>query len=255
MAANGAGRVALVVGVGGLGRAIAQRLARDGFTVACADLRPAAAEAVSAEILATGGRASAHAVEVTDEASVAALVEAVLARWGGLDALVYAVGISPRRPWGAPRLNDTDRAEWERVLAVNLTGAFLLTKAAADVLVQRRGCVVYLASGQGRMPAGHNTSGAHYVASKAGLIGLTKALAGELAPHGVRVNGVAPGFVPTPLTANIPPESVERLRANIPLGRTATPEDIAGAVAFLVSPDAAFITGVTLDVNGGRLML
>ncbi|MBX5491083.1 MAG: SDR family oxidoreductase [Chloroflexi bacterium] len=248
-------RVALVVGVGGLGSAIARRLARDGFAVACADARAEAADEVSAQIGAAGGQASAHTVEVTDQTSVEALIAAVLAAWGVLDVVIYAVGISPRRPWGAPRLGDTDRAEWERVLAVNLTGAFLLTKAAADALVQRHGCVVYLASGQGRMPAGNNTSGAHYVASKAGLIGLTKALAGELAPQGVRVNAVAPGFVPTPLTANMPPDSVARVRASIPLGRTATPEDIAGAVAFLVSPDAAFITGATLDVNGGRLMV
>src|SRR5436305_1433359 len=111
------------------------------------------------------------------------------------------------------------------------------------------------AAAEGAAAAGNSSSGCHYVASKAGLIGLSKALAGELAPQGVRVNSVAPGWVATPLTADQRPEIVAALRAAVPMGRTARPEDIAGAVAFLLSDDAAFITGATLDVNGGRIML
>ncbi len=257
MASEAGTRVAIVLGgAGGIGSAICRRLARDGYRVAIGDAAGERAAALAAELQAAGGAgALGREVDATDGAALQALVDTTLEAHGRLDGLVYCVGISPRREGRAPRLGEIDRATWDRVLAVNLTGAFLAAQAAAPALARQRGSIVTISSGQGRVPAGHNSSGCHYVASKAGLIGLTKALAGELAEHGVRVNSVAPGWVATPLTADQRPEIVAALRAAVPLGRTAEPADIASAVAFLLSADAAFITGATLDVNGGRIML
>jgi 3-oxoacyl-[acyl-carrier protein] reductase len=265
MAGETGTRVAIVLGgAGGIGSAICRRLAADGYRLGIGDVAAEGAAALAAALEADGGAgqrgdgplALARAVDATDGAATTALVEATLAAYGRLDGLVYCVGISPRHEGRAPRLEEIDRAAWDRVLATNLSGAFLAAQAAAPALIrQGGGSIVTISSGQGRVPAGNNSSGCHYVASKAGLIGLSKALAGELAPHGVRVNSVAPGWVATPLTADQRPEIVAALRAAVPLGRTARPEDIAGAVAFLLSDDAAFITGATLDVNGGRIML
>jgi 3-oxoacyl-[acyl-carrier protein] reductase len=264
MAGETGTRVAIVLGgAGGIGSAICRRLARDGYRLGIGDAAAEGAAALAAALQADGrggGRggepaALARAVDATDGAAIEALVEATLAAYGRLDGLVYCVGISPRQDGRAPHLEDIDRESWDRVLATNLTGAFLAAQAAAPALIRQRGSIVTISSGQGRVPAGNNSSGCHYVASKAGLIGLSKALAGELAPRGVRVNGVAPGWVATPLTADQRPEIVAALRAAVPMGRTALPEDIAAAVAFLLSDDAAFITGATLDVNGGRIML
>jgi 3-oxoacyl-[acyl-carrier protein] reductase len=257
MASEAGTRVAIVLGgAGGIGSAICRRLARDGYRVAIGDAAGDRAAALAAELQAAGGAgALGREVDAADGAALQGLVDTTLEAYGRLDGLVYCVGISPRREGRAPRLGEIDRATWDRVLAVNLTGAFLAAQAAAPALARQRGSIVTISSGQGRVPAGHNSSGCHYVASKAGLIGLTKALAGELAEHGVRVNSVAPGWVATPLTADQRPEIVAALRAAVPLGRTAAPADIASAVAFLLSADAAFITGATLDVNGGRIML
>jgi 3-oxoacyl-[acyl-carrier protein] reductase len=248
--------VAIVLGgAGGLGSAICRRLAADGYRLGIGDHAAEGAAALAAELAGDGGEVLGRGVDATDGAAIQALVDATLAAFGRVDALVYCVGISPRHEGRAPRLTEIDRAGWDRVLASNLTGAFLAAQAAAPALIASRGCIVTISSGQGRLPAGGDSSACHYVASKAGLIGLTKALAGELASHGVRVNSVAPGWVATPMTANMRADVVERLRAATPLGRTATPADVAGAVAYLLSPDAAFITGATLDVNGGRVML
>jgi|SRR5581483_8688317 len=257
MASEAGTRVAIVLGgAGGIGSAICRRLARDGYRVAIGDAAGERAAALAVELQEAGGAgALGREVDAADGAALQALVDTTLEAHGRLDGLVYCVGISPRREGRAPRLGEIDRATWDRVLAVNLTGAFLAAQAAAPALARQRGSIVTISSGQGRVPAGHNSSGCHYVASKAGLIGLTKALAGELAEHGVRVNSVAPGWVATPLTADQRPEIVAALRAAVPLGRTAEPADIASAVAFLLSADAAFITGATLDVNGGRIML
>src|SRR5215207_3901310 len=177
-------RVAIVLGgAGGIGSAICRRLARDGYRLGIGDAAAEGAAALAAALQADGrggargegSTALARAVDATDGAAIEALVEATLAAYGRLDGLVYCVGISPRHDGRAPHLEDIDRLTWDRVLATNLTGAFLATKAAAPALIrQGGGSIVTISSGQGRVPAGNNSSGCHYVASKAGLIGLSK---------------------------------------------------------------------------------
>lgn len=243
-------RVAFVTGAGsGIGRAIARAFAGEGAAVAVADLNRAAAQRVADEITAAGGRALPLALDVSLQESVAATVAETLTAWGRLEILVNNAGICPLTP-----LAEISLGEWNRVLAVNLTGAFLCAQIAFPYLQAcGRGRIINIASLAGR--TGGVTVGLHYSASKGGVISMTKVLARLLAPHGGTANCIAPGPLDTPMTATWPAENRELLRQQIPLGRLGQPEDVAAAAVYLASDAASFVTGATLDVNGGIAMV
>lgn len=241
--------VALVTGASrGIGRATALRLARDGFEVLVHyHERREGAEATAAEVMKLGRRAVVAKADVGSWEQCEALVARAERELGPLDCVVANAGVYERRP----ALEVTPEV-WERTLRVNLTGAFATIRPALPGMVaRRRGSIVILASILGQM--GSNR-GAHYASSKAGLLGLTKSLARELAPHGVRVNCVAPGAIETDiLRGDTPDVRAWRLRT-IPLGRVGQPQEVADAVAFLAGERASYITGQVLHVNGGLLM-
>jgi meso-butanediol dehydrogenase / (S,S)-butanediol dehydrogenase / diacetyl reductase len=251
-------KIAVVTGAGsGIGRATATELAARDHTVVVTDLDLAAAEATAKEL---GGDASALALDVTDAAQAKSVAEAVAQRHGAIDVWVSNAGISKMQPF-----LDVTPEDLRRTLAVNLEGIFLCGQAAAAVMIGagRAGVIVNVASmagKQGRVPYL-----ADYVASKFGVVGLTQAMAFELAPHGITVNSVCPGYVATPMqTREIGWEAAlrgtteDKVRQlyidDTPLGRLETPQDVARAVAFLAGPDARFITGEALAVNGGAFM-
>lgn len=249
LARDASRRVALVTGASrGIGRAVASGLAADGFDLALvyAGNADAAADVVAA-CEAAGATARAYRCDVSNTDEVKATVDAVLADYGSVWALVNNAGIT--RDTLLARMKDEDFA---RVLDVNLTGAFNMMRALTRPLMrQRGGRIVSMSSVVGLMG---NAGQANYAASKAGLIGLTKSVARELAPRGVTVNAVAPGFVRTDMTAALPEQVVERYEGQIPLGRLADPEEVAGVVRFLVSDAAAYVTGEVIRVDGGMAM-
>jgi 3-oxoacyl-[acyl-carrier protein] reductase len=240
-----AGQVAIVTGAArGLGRAIAQTLAGAGAKVACVD--------VSAELLtenvdairAAGGTAEPFACDVTDSARVSEVVGEVVGKWGDLHILVNNAGIT--RDALIMRMDD-DR--WDAVIRVNLRGTFLFTRAAARPMMKgRRGRIINIASVSGLMG---NPGQANYSASKAGVIGLTRTVARELAGRNITVNAVAPGFIATEMTAALGEATLEAVRKQIPLGRLGQPQDVADAVLFLASEAAEYITGHVLSIDGG----
>lgn len=249
LARDASRRVALVTGASrGIGRAVACGLAVDGFDLALvyAGNADAAADAVAA-CEAAGATARAYRCDVSNADEVKATADAVLADFGSVWALVNNAGIT--RDTLLARMKDEDFA---RVLEVNLTGAFNMMRALTRPLMrQRGGRIVSMSSVVGLMG---NAGQANYAASKAGLIGLTKSVARELAPRGVTVNAVAPGFVRTDMTAALPEQVVERYEGQIPLGRLADPEEVASVVRFLVSDAAAYVTGEVIRVDGGMAM-
>ena len=241
-------KVALVVGVGGIGHAQALGLGECGADVVAADFQLARAEAVAAEVRALGRRAMAVAVDVTREPSVAAMVESALAAFGRIDILVNAAGISIRRPDSSTM----DIAEWQQVMDVNTRGSFLCCQAVGRVMLrQRSGRIINMSSVRGRF--GVARGGAAYCASKGAIDALTRTLACEWAPHNVLVNALAPTVVETEFTQAIlqDPEGAARLQASIPLGRWAQPQDIVGPTLFFASPASGYITGQILYVDGG----
>lgn len=239
------GKVALVTGsTRGIGRAIAGRLAECGATVAIVGRDQAKADAVAAEI---GGGAKGFACDISDSAQVQALVERVEQALGGCDILVNNAGITKDNLM--LRMKDED---WNAVLETNLRSAFVAIRAVQRGMMKKRwGRVINIASVVGLIG---NAGQANYAASKAGLIGLSKSVAKELASRNVLCNVVAPGFIKTDMTDAMAPEAVAKLSAQIPLDRFGSPEDIAGAVAFLASDHAAYITGQVLTVDGGMVM-
>jgi len=248
------GKVALVTGGGsGIGRATCEIFAERGGAVVVADVNEASAKATAEGIARKGGPAQAVACDVTRWDQVQAAVETARRLFGRLDVVVNCAGILK-----ASRLEDTSEEEWHQVLRVNLTGAFLVTKAAMKALrEQGGGAIVHIAS---RMAIRVKEEHGAYAASKAGILQLTQMAALEGAPHGIRVNCVCPGFIDTPMTRlSGPKESVDAQFAGwakvCPLGRAGRPEDIARAILFLASDEASFITGVALPVDGGRTIL
>lgn len=222
-------------------------LAEAGVTVALAARNAEKLEAVAAEIAAAGGRAKAFALDIADEESIKACAKAVAAEFGKVEILVNNAGIT--RDILSMRMKKKD---WDEVLTTNLTGAFLLTQACMMAMVKNRwGRIINVASVVGEMgQAGQ----ANYAASKAGLIGLTKSLARELASRTITVNAVAPGYIETAMTAVLTDDQRAAMMSVVPLGRAGTDKDVAAAVVFLASDGAAYITGHTLDVNGGMYM-
>ena len=242
-------KIALVTGASrGIGRAIAQALAADGFAVAVHyRAARAEAEAVAAEIRAAQGTAATFAADLADPAQAEALIKTVEQQLGPLHTLVSNAGILKGN-----LLAFTPYSEWRDILAANLDAAFLLTKVAARGLARRRaGRIIYISSDAGLL--GDLMRGA-YSASKAGLFGLARTAARELAPSRVTVNVIAPGIITTDMTANMPENRRAKQLAAIPLGRFGTPREIAGVARFLASDDAAWITGQTLCVDGGLCM-
>jgi 3-oxoacyl-[acyl-carrier protein] reductase len=242
------GRVALVTGASqGIGRACALMLAERGATVALAARNEAKLAEVAAEIAAAGGKAHVFVLDLSSEESIKECAKAVIAGLGKVDILVNNGGIT--RDILAMRMKKKD---WDDVLATNLTGAFLMSQAVMQSMLKTRwGRVINITSVVGETgQAGQ----ANYAASKAGLIGLTKSLARELGSRTITVNAVAPGYIETAMTAVLTEEQKTAMTSQVPLGRPGTDKDIAAAVAFLASEEASYITGHTLDVNGGMYM-
>ncbi|MDP3136231.1 MAG: SDR family NAD(P)-dependent oxidoreductase [Burkholderiaceae bacterium] len=245
-------RVALVTGgAQGIGRGIVQRLAKEGYAVVVCDIN----EEQLAETLRT--TQSQHEliairVNVADEASVAAAFKQVEERFGKLDVLVNSAGLLGMIDNKAPTVEETPLEQWQRVLSVNLTGAFLVCRAAIPLLKRNGGGrIVNVASRAARVRSGNPA----YAASKGGLVTFSRYLAGDVAQFGINVNCIAPSRVDTPMTRAISTNDVLASKvAETPLGRIGTVEDMAGTVAFLVSKDASFITGAIIDVNGGSYM-
>jgi NAD(P)-dependent dehydrogenase (short-subunit alcohol dehydrogenase family) len=230
--------VALVTGAAsGIGRAAARALAREGAAVAACDRNLEGAEAVARELTDSGGRALALALDVADSAAVDAAVERTLAELGPIDVLVNCAGIAPR----TPTLELTDD-EWRRVVAVNLDGTFYVSRAVGRAMAARgSGTMILIASDRGIYGL---AGGAHYAASKAGVVAYAKSLALELGPQGVTVNAVNPGTTDTPLArGTLSEEEWQKRWSNDPLGRLSTPEDIAEIVRFLAGPGGRFMTG------------
>jgi 3-oxoacyl-[acyl-carrier protein] reductase len=242
------GRVALVTGASqGIGRACALRLAKAGAAVAVAARNREKLDELVSEITAAGGQAAAFALDVADEEQIKTVFKAVIAQFGKIDILVNNAGIT--RDQLVMRMK---RADWDAVIQTNLTSAYLCTQhVTSSMLKQRWGRIINIASVFGQMgQAGQ----ANYAASKAGLIGLTMAIARELASRSITCNAVAPGFIDTAMTEVLSGEFKEGALKMIPLGRTGTPEEVAYAVAFLASEEAGYVTGHVLNVNGGLLM-
>jgi 3-oxoacyl-[acyl-carrier protein] reductase len=241
------GKVALVTGASrGIGRAVASTLARQGALVVAA-ARSTNADRTVEEIIGAGGRAEAASVDVTDRPALEQLPAAVVARHGRLDIVVSNAGIA--RDQLLMRMKAED---WDAVLATNLTAAFTLTQAAVrPMLRQRSGRIITIGSVVGQMGNAGQTS---YAASKAGLVGFSKALAREVASRGITVNVIAPGLIDTDMTRAVSEKAQEGWAAQIPLGRLGSVGDVAAAVCFLASDEAAYITGHVLAVNGGMYM-
>jgi 3-oxoacyl-[acyl-carrier protein] reductase len=238
-------RTAIVTGGGrGIGRSVAEALARDGCRLALTDLNLADMEETASALEKHGQEVRVFEGDVSDAAQAAEVVRKTVEAFGRADILVNNAGIT--RDSLFMRMKEAD---WDLVLAVNLKGTYNFCRAAAPVMVkQRYGRIVNISSVVGVMG---NAGQANYSASKAGVIGLTKSLARELASRDITVNAVAPGFIDTAMTRDLPEKAREALFREIPLGRLGQPEDVAGAVRFLVSDEAAYITGHVLHVNGG----
>jgi 3-oxoacyl-[acyl-carrier protein] reductase len=242
------GRVALVTGASqGIGRACALKLAQSGATVAVAARNQEKLNELVGEIAASGGKAAAFPVDVADEEQIKTACKAIIGQFGKIDILVNNAGIT--RDQLVMRMK---RADWDAVLNTNLTSAYIcIQQVIGSMLKQRWGRVINITSIFGQIgQAGQ----ANYAASKAGLIGLTMAIAREVASRNITCNAVAPGFIETAMTSGLSDEFKQTALRMIPLGRIGTPEDVAGAVEFLSSEAASYISGHVLNVNGGMLM-
>jgi len=243
------GKVAIVTGAGrGIGRAIVLALAREGADVVVNDVNSRSAEATANEVKAVGRRALPVKADVSVREEVIKVVETAIKAFGKIDILVNNAGIFSSIP-----LEDITEENWDKMMKINLKSVFLCSQAVMKPMKrQRSGKIVNIASMAGKV--GGIVAGADYAASKAGVMCLTKSLAKQLAPYGINVNAVAPAWIETDMMKDWPRETKESILKQIPLGRFGKPEEVAEAVVFLVSDGAGFITGATIDINGGILM-
>jgi NAD(P)-dependent dehydrogenase (short-subunit alcohol dehydrogenase family) len=245
------GNAAVVTGGGrGIGRGIAVQLARAGASVTVADIDLKIA-LETAKLLSEHNSKAIHcAVDVTDVNSVASMVQLTMDTFGRLDILVNNAGIMYRT-----RFMDIPEKEWEEVIKVNLTGPFICTQAVVPLMKDRGfGRIVNISSSAGRSVS--TLGGAHYTSSKAGLLGLTRAVAKEVAPFGITVNAICPGLIETRMAVDTTtPEEMQRFLDSFPINRLGTPEEIGDLVVFLCSEKSAYITGASIDINGGDLMI
>jgi 3-oxoacyl-[acyl-carrier protein] reductase len=242
------GKTALITGSArGIGKVIAEKLAECGARVVISDVLQELADITAQEFIGKGYTAIAIKTDVTNASDVEHTIEEILAKFQTLDIVVNNAGIT--KDALMIRMSEED---WDRVININLKGAFLITQSAAKVMMkQRSGRIINISSVVGCMG---NAGQANYAASKAGLIGLTKSAAKELAGRGITVNAIAPGYIMTEMTEKLPQAAKDAFLSNIPLKRAGTPDDIAGVVAFLASDSAGYITGQVIGVNGGLLM-
>lgn len=238
-------KVAIVTGSAqGIGLATAVRLAAEGARVVISDLGAQRVDAAVATIRAAGGQALGCVVDVTDRASIDAMVSTVKSAWGRIDVLINNAGITKDA-----RLAKMSSAQFDSVIAVNLKGVFECTQAVAEIMTaQGFGSIVNASSVVGLYG---NFGQTNYAATKAGVIGFTKTWARELGPKGVRVNAVCPGFVRTPILDSVPEAVIQKMIDKVPLGRLGKPEEIAAVYAFLASDDSSYLNGAVLEVSGG----
>lgn len=243
------GKVAIVTGAGqGLGRAIAESLAGQGAAVAAVDINLPNARKVAEGIAGSGGRALAIGADMSKVAEIREMTRAAAAEYGGIDILVNNAGILHQTP-----IEGITEEEWDHMMAVNLKGVFFSIQQALPYMKGRGyGRIISISSLAGRM--GGYANGVCYSATKAGIIGLTRAVARRVADSGITVNAIAPGTTETDIIKGLPPEQVEMLRQAIPLKRLGRPDNVSGLVAFLCTDAADFITGAVIDVNGGLYM-
>ncbi len=244
------GKIAIVTGSGsGLGKAIAQLLSQRGAVLAIVDMVESAAKSAAQEIVGQGGKAASFICDVANSQQVNQMVEQVVATFGGVDLLVNNAGVGDH----STPVDEMSDEQWNRMIDIHLGGAFRVTRAVVPVLKKRGGGRIVNMSSQSGMVA--EPDYCHYCAAKAGILGLTKALAKELAPFKIAVNAVAPGVIETPYFKNYSEEQMAAKRALVPWGRLGQPEDVAELTAFLLSEAADYITGQVVSPNGGRTIV
>jgi len=248
-------RVAIVTGGGqGIGEGIALALAREGSHLVVVDQNRTTAEATASRVQALGRKALACQVDVSAWDQVRSMVDQVAAQFGRIDILVNDAGISPKKHGRKIPVHEIEPEQWDRVMAVNLKGAFHCLKAVVPIMIRQHSGRIISISSQAARLGFSGPAAAHYAASKAGLSALTRFAAHELAPHGILVNALAPGFIQTAMRNLALPETWDQAVASIPLGRFGTIDEVANAVVFLASDLASYITGEIMDVNGGSVI-
>jgi 3-oxoacyl-[acyl-carrier protein] reductase len=248
-----AGKRAIVTGAGrGIGAAIARRFAAEGAHVVIADVNVENARRVESEIVGDGGTATARDVDVASSASVAAMVSDTIREWGTVDVLVNNAGVLPIAPTPLDAILGVTETDWDKVIAINLKGAFLTSRAVLPHMLEReRGVILNIASTAAR--SGGARGWVSYPASKAGIIGLTVDMSKKLAPRGIRVNAIAPGYIVTELTAEYSEAEHAQFARSCPMARGGTPAEIASAALFLCSDESSYVTGQVLNVDGGAV--
>ncbi|MEH7082482.1 SDR family NAD(P)-dependent oxidoreductase [Neobacillus drentensis] len=239
---------------GSIGGAACKALARSGSHVVVSDIDFDRAQDLSIQLKDLGVEALPIQLDVSDQKGVESVAKVIKDTFGRLDILVNGAGISPKGENGRVPVENMNVEEWHRVININLHGAFYTSQAAVKLMKENQsGHIVNIASQAGRSYSA--VTGAHYAVSKAGLISLTRQMAGELGPSGIYVNAVAPGRIDTPMIKDVAEEVNRQIINNIPLRRLGTPEEVANTILFLVTPQSSYLTGVVIDINGGRLMI